>query len=231
MSPVPRPARTGVIGGTFDPVHLGHLDAAEAARRALALDEILFVPARQPPHRLTGPFAPIYHRLAMVSLAVEGRPGLVASDLEVRAAGPSYTSATLTRLVEDGRHPWQIFFITGADAFAEIATWRDYPDLLDRAHFVVVSRPGTPAAALRQRLPALAPRMIGPDADFTADPQTPETPTIFLVDVPTSAVSSTEIRRRVARGRSIAGLVPDAVADYIRRHDLYSSAAADDLHD
>jgi nicotinate-nucleotide adenylyltransferase len=226
-----RPARTGLIGGTFDPVHLGHLDAAEAARLALSLDEVLLVPARQPPHRQAGPYASIYHRLAMVTLAVERRPGLVASDLELHTPGPSYTSATLARFIEAGRRPWQIFFITGADAFAEIATWRDYPDLLDRAHFVVVSRPGTPAITLRQRLPTLASRMIGPDARFDARLQPPGSPAIFLVDAPTCAVSSTEIRRLVSSGGSIAGLVPDAVADYIRRHDLYSSTTADDLHD
>lgn len=227
-----REPRTGIMGGTFDPIHVGHLDAAAAARATLGLDEIWLMPARVPPHRMAAPRASVYHRLAMVALAAEGRPGLVASDLEVSAPGPSYTSATLTRLAGTGRQPWQIFFICGADAFAEIATWRDYPEILDRAHFVVVARPGLPVAALGSRLPALAHRMVPPGGATEAALVGGHSTAVFLVDAPTSDVSSTDIRDRAVAGRSLAGLVPAAVEDYIRRYGLYGpSTTADDLHD
>lgn len=231
MTPA-RAARTGVLGGTFDPIHVGHLDVADAARAALALDEVWLVPARVPPHRVAGPSASVYHRFAMVAIAAEGRLGLVASDLEVQAPGPSFTSATLGRLAATGRRPWQLFFITGADAFEEITTWRDYPDILDRAHFVVVSRPGTPVASLRRRLPALASRMIAPGADLERRLAEGGATAIFLLDAATADVSSTDIRRRAARGGSLAGLVPPGVETYIRGHRLYAvGSPADDLHE
>lgn len=227
-----REPRTGIMGGTFDPIHVGHLDAASAARAALGLDEIWLVPARVPPHRMAAPRASVYHRLAMIGLAAGERPGLVASDLEVHASGPSYTSDTLARLAATGRQPWQIFFITGADAFVEIATWRDYPGLLDRAHFVVVSRPGAPVPTLAARLPALAPRLIPPGADTESALAGRRSTAVILVDAPTTDVSSTDIRARVAAGRSLAGLVPATVERYIRQHGLYGpSSTADDLHD
>lgn len=227
-----REARTGIMGGTFDPIHVGHLDAAVAARAALGLDEVWLVPARVPPHRMAATRASVYHRLAMVGLAARERPGLVASDLEVNAPGPSYTSDTLARLAATGLPPWQIFFITGADAFVEIATWRDYPEILDRAHFAVVSRPGVPVAALAGRLPALASRMIPADAAARTARAGARSTAVWLVDAPTPAVSSTDIRGRAAAGRSLAGLVPAAVEEYIRQHGLYGpSSTADDLHD
>ena len=227
-----REVRTGIMGGTFDPIHLGHLDAAAAAQALLGLDEVWLVPARVPPHRMAAPRASVYHRLAMVALAAEGRPGLVASDLELEAPGPSYTSATLARLGGSGLRPWQIFFITGADAFLEIATWRDYPHILDRAHFVVVSRPGHVAAAIAGRLPALAPRIIPPGTDIDADLGRRQSTAVILIDARTTDVSSTDIRRRAAGGESLSGLVPATVEAYIRRHELYGpSSTAGDLHD
>jgi nicotinate-nucleotide adenylyltransferase len=228
---VTRARRAGLLGGTFDPVHVGHLDVAEAARRVLELDEVRLIPARVPPHRTAGARAPAEDRLAMVRLAVAGCPHLVASDLELRASGPSYTATTLRALGREGWRPAQLFFITGADAFAEIATWRDYPALLDLAHFAVVSRPGLPAAALPARLPALASRMVEAAAGGGARAAGEGPTAIFLIHAATRDVSSTEIRDRVEAGASLADLVPPRVADYIRRHGLYSSTStADDLH-
>jgi nicotinate-nucleotide adenylyltransferase len=227
-----REPRTGILGGTFDPIHVGHVDTALAARAALGLDEVWLMPACVPPHRMAAPRASVYHRLAMVALAVEAHPGLVASDFEATTPGPSYTSATLARLAATGWQPWQILFITGADAFVEIATWRDYPDILDRAHFAVVSRPGVPVATLAGRLPALASRLVPAGAATEAALAARGSTAVFLVDAPTTDVSSTDIRRRAAAGRSLAGLVPAAVERYIREHGLYaSSSTADDLHD
>ena len=207
--------RIGVLGGTFDPIHVGHLDVAEAAHRALQLDQVLVMPARTPPHRQP-PSASASHRFAMAALAVAGRQGLLVSDLEMETDGPSYTAATLDRLVARGMEMAGLFFVTGADAFREIETWMHYPRILDRCHFVVVSRPGTPAPSLRVALPSLADRMIDPPGIVSARPG------IFLIDAPTAPVSSTDVRRRVQEGASIDGLVPAAVAAHIATHGLYA---------
>jgi nicotinate-nucleotide adenylyltransferase len=208
-------ARLGVLGGTFDPIHVGHVAAAAAARRALALDRVLLMPSHVPPHRAVQPQASAFHRFAMTVLAAEADPAFAASDLELQAPGPTYTSTTLARLAESGYSPLQIFFITGADAFADIESWRDYPGLLDRGHFVVISRPGRPVAALRAELPSLAPRML--DAGTV-----PSLASILLVNAPTPDVSSTDVRRRACEGAGLEGLVPASVAAHIQRYRLYS---------
>jgi nicotinate-nucleotide adenylyltransferase len=206
--------RTGVFGGTFDPMHAGHLDVALAAKSALGLGCVEVMPARWPPHR-SPPTASAAHRFAMAALAVQGHAGLVVSDLEMEADGPSYTSATLDRLAGRGIDLTGLFLITGADAFRDIATWKDYPSILDRTHFVVVSRPGCAAPTLRHLLPDLAGRMIATPCEI------PSRPAIFLGDAPTAPVSSTTVRDRLARGQSIDGLVPAAVKTYIETQDLY----------
>lgn len=206
--------RRGVLGGTFDPIHVGHLDVAHAAAGALALDRVQLMPSNLPPHR-TKPHASARDRLAMVELAVQGDPRLIASDLELHTDGASYTNTTLDRLAAAGIDLETVFFITGADAFRDLPSWRNYPAILDRCHFVAVSRPGCPAATLRQLLPGIASRMIDGRDDV------PSHPSIILVDAPTAPVSSTDIRQRLASGRSIDGLVPPAVASYIERHGLY----------
>jgi nicotinate-nucleotide adenylyltransferase len=172
------------------------------------------MPSNLPPHR-TAPQASARDRLAMVELAVHGDLTLVASDLELHTDGPSYTNTTLDRLAASGVDLKTLFFITGADAFRDLPSWRNYPAILDRCHFVAVSRPGFAAGTLRQLLPAIASRMIdGRDA-------VPLHPSVILVDAPTAPVSSTDVRQRLASGRSIDDLVPPAVASYIERHGLY----------
>jgi nicotinate-nucleotide adenylyltransferase len=215
--------RLGLFGGTFDPIHVGHLDVVEAAARALALDRVVLVPARVPPHRAS-PRASAAHRFAMAALALRGKPGVVLSDLEMQSDEPSYTNATLDRLAEHGFDTRGLFLVTGADAFREISTWRGYPDLLDRCHFVVVSRPGHPASTLPRTLPTLSGRMIASGPAFSARLDGPK---VILVDAPTAPVSATDIRRRIADGTSIQGLVPDDVATYIDRHELYKERGHD----
>lgn len=224
-------SRIGILGGTLDPIHVGHLDAALAAREALRLDRLLVVPTHVPPHRARPVTSP-YHRFAMAALAVSGLEGFAVSDAELLAPGPSFTADTLLHLqVAERLTPSQMFFITGADAFAEIATWSRYPDVLDLANFAVVSRPGLSVAELRGRLPGLKTRMRLPLAGAGGDTGT----SIYLVDAPTTDVSSTEIRRRVLHGRSLSGLVPTAVEQHIVQHGLYvsepiTSSTADHLH-
>jgi nicotinate-nucleotide adenylyltransferase len=152
----------------------------------------------------------------MVRLAVAVTPGWEVWELELTREGPSYTFDTLTTVAAEGVTPLQIFFITGADAFAEIATWHRYPEVLDRAHFVVVSRPGTTLPSLKSRLPQLASRMCEPARVAGA-----EETRIILLEADTPDVSATDIRRRVATGESIEGLVPGAVSAYIARNLLY----------
>jgi nicotinate-nucleotide adenylyltransferase len=211
--------RVGLLGGTFDPIHIGHVAVARAAQQALDLDRVRFVPSARPPHRPDSPRASEYHRLEMVRLAATADRRWEVSDLELRRDGPSFTFDTLAALHRQGLTPLQIFFLTGADAFAEIATWRRYPEVLDAAHFAVIARPGTTLETLRDRLPSLAARMISPSAIERAD-----TPCIILIEAETPDVSSTEIRRRVGAGNSIEGLVPPAVAAYIAQQSLYLAA-------
>lgn len=193
--------RIGILGGTFDPIHCGHIDLARAADEALGLTRLFVIASRVPPHR-AAPVASSYHRFAMVALALSNRPTWSASDIELRSVEPSYTSTTLRRFHADGYEPAELFFLIGADAFAEIETWRDYPQILDFAQFAVVSRPRFSVGELRRRLPSIADRIVAIDAS-TAD------------------VSATDIRRRVAAGESIAALVPPAVRQHIEQHGLY----------
>ncbi len=205
--PVTSP-RIGILGGTFDPIHLGHLEAASAARRELSLDRILILPARTPPHRSSEPRASVFHRFAMAALAAAERD-MIVSDLELRREGPSYTALTLEALHRDGYSPSHLYFITGSDAFAEVNTWYDYPRILGLANFVVVSRPGAPRVS-----------------ELIPNPQSllPSAPTVLAVEADTPDVSSTEVRRRVGAGEPIEGLVPSSVASHIRRHRLYVPA-------
>jgi nicotinate-nucleotide adenylyltransferase len=211
--------RIGLLGGTFDPIHCGHLDVADAAQRALDLTRIFVITSNVPPHR-PQPYSSAFHRFAMVALAVSDRPDWRATDLELRSDAPSYTSFTLAKFHERGFSATELVFVIGADAFADIVSWRDYPQLLDAAHFAVVSRPGCGVNELRDRLPALAPRMTTPPID----PLDYGTPLIILIDAPTADVSSTAIRQRIAAGESITGMVPARVQQHIEQHGLYSSA-------
>jgi nicotinate-nucleotide adenylyltransferase len=154
-----------------------------------------------------------------VSLAVAGHPTWRASDLELRADRPSYTSATLEQFHARGYLPDELFFVIGADAFADLESWRNYPRILDYAHFAVVSRPGCAAAELRGRLPRLAARMIDASADVDLQPR----PAIILIDTPTADVSSTAIRQLHADGKSIAGMVAAGVQQHIEQHGLYTA--------
>lgn len=217
--------RLGLMGGTFDPIHRGHLDAAAAARQRLDLGRVLLLPSNVPPHRPSQPCASAFHRFAMAALAAQEQPWLEASDLELRAGGPSYTARTLAALHEAGFGPRQLFFIIGADAFAEIATWFDYPRVLDAANFVVVSRPGHGHDDVLGRAPAVGGRILDLRTGASFDPSRLGTAVIF-VDAATADVSSTEVRARLAAGRPVDGLVPECVARHIGRHSLYQPATA-----
>ena len=232
----PRSSHIGLLGGTLDPIHCGHLAAAIATRDAFNLATVFVLPSHVPPHRSVQPIASPFQRFAMAALAVSGIERLQASDDELRLDGPSYTADTLERMQTRGFAASQIFFITGADAFADIATWKRYPAVLDLANFVVVSRPGHDLAGMKARLPELASRMrAARDAAVASTPDTryptPDTryptPLIYLLETSTPDVSSTRVRERLGRGEPITGLVPPLVEAHIHKHALYG---APELH-
>jgi len=203
--------KLGVLGGTFDPIHNGHVAAAEAAQQTLGLDAISLIPSHIPPHRHDPVGATGEQRYEMTELAAADHPGWSASRIELDREGPSYTFDTLTAFGERSESKGtQIFFITGADAFAEIATWSRYPAVLDLANFVVVSRPGITLDSLRARVPSA----------FRDRPSA--STRVILVEAQTPDISATDIRRRVRAGHSLSGFVPDPVARYIAEHRLYS---------
>lgn len=216
--------RLGLLGGTLDPVHYGHLDAAEAARTTLGLDEVWLVPAHDPPHKPTDPMASGFHRFAMAALASADRPAYRVSDIELRRPGLTYTVDTLRALHADGWSPSQLFFIIGTDAFAEIATWREFPTVLDAAHFAVIARPGLSLEDALARTPGLTARAcLAPQFDAHAGGTR-----IILINAQTRDVSSTTIRSRLRQRQAIGDLVPAVVARHIVAHQLYG--AVDDLH-
>ena len=210
--------RIGILGGTFDPIHWGHLDLGDVAVSELKLSRLFVITSNVPPHR-PQPMASSFHRFAMVSMALLDRPDWRAADLELRHDAPSFTSRTLELFHERGYLSSELFFVIGADAFADIASWRDYPKILDAAHFAVISRPGFSVKELPRRLPRLADRLARPPIDQIAQID----PLIILIDAPTADVSSTAIRERLTTGQDISGLVPPNVQQHIEQHGLYTS--------
>ena len=224
-----KPGRVGLLGGTFDPIHIGHVEVARRVREVLALDYMCLVPSCAPPHRTALPTSSAWHRFAMASIATGGLPGVVVDDIELARGGMSYTIDTLTTLAQRGFSASQLFVLTGADAFAEIATWRAYPVLLDAACFVVVARPGFDLEGLRDRLPHLSSRFESIDARagdaFTerVRGQGGSPLPVGLLPIETPDVSATDLRRRLGAGEAVGALLPRGVEDHIRRHGLYTA--------
>jgi len=212
--------RVGVLGGTFDPVHYGHLALAEAARDQAGLDTVLLIPAPHPPHKRDRSLTPFHHRLAMLSLAVEDHPRLFPSTLEQHRVGPAYSVDTLRELRRRLPEASEIFFLIGMDAFAEIDSWKEYETLFSLADFLVAPRPedGNEALAVivKRKLPWFVEETPGRS---WVDQATRHR--ILLLDVLTPRVSSSMIRERARHGRSLAGLLPKAVEAYISSHGLY----------
>lgn len=198
----------GIMGGTFDPIHLGHLAAAEGAMHLVGLDQVLFMPNRQPPHKAGRPVSPAEHRAAMVRLAIAGQPRFAFSDLELKREGPSYTLLTVQEL--RAAHPdWRLAFLAGMDSLVDLTTWYQYETLVRAIDMVIFTRPGY---SVEQRDAALA--RLGPELAAR----------IKLVEVPGVAVSGTLLRRLAGEGYPLRYLVPDAVADYVQAHGLYRNS-------
>ncbi|MDD8027202.1 MAG: nicotinate-nucleotide adenylyltransferase [Acidobacteriota bacterium] len=221
-----RPERIAIFGGTFDPIHAGHLRSARIVGRRLGLDRILFVPASIPPHKARPGLAAAADRYRMVRLAVAGRKDWTASPVEIRAGGTSFSIRTIERLRR--RYPRaRLFFIAGADAFREIKTWREWERVLQSCLFIVTTRPGAGLDAAAKglgrayggRVRTLRPGVAVREADFAPG-------RIFLLKIDALPVSSTAIREKARRGESLRGLVPSAVAAYIRSRKLYEASPA-----
>ncbi|WP_157413825.1 nicotinate-nucleotide adenylyltransferase [Agromyces allii] len=194
-----RRPRVGVMGGTFDPIHHGHLVAASEVAQSLDLDEVVFVPTGQPSYKSNVTQAE--HRYLMTVIATASNPRFTVSRVDIDRAKPTFTIDTLRDLRRE-RGDADLFFITGADAIAQILSWKDVAELWDLAHFVAVSRPGH----------VLSVRGL-PEQD------------VSLLEVPALAISSTDCRERVRRGFPVWYLVPDGVVQYISKHHLYRSVA------
>jgi len=215
--------KTGILGGTFNPIHLAHLRIAEEVREACALDEVLFIPAASPPHKDVAGDILFAHRLAMVAAAIADNPAFRVSDLEARRGGKSFSVDTLEQLRQDDP-AGERYFIVGLDSFRDIATWKKFARLFELAHLVVTARPGVELADPLTALP------VAVQGEFCYDDQLKNLRhrsgnTVIFLEETRLDISSTLIRRKAAAGESIRYLVSPAVAAYITDHGLYRNMA------
>lgn len=199
-----RPQRVGLIGGTFDPIHWGHLIMAEEARHQAHLDQVLFLPAGEPPHKVGQPITPVAHRLQMVQLAIASNPAFRLSRLDVDRPGPHYSVDMVRLFLERAPTGTEVFFVVGADSLEDMPRWKDPAHLLELCHVLAMSRPGhqPDLEQLAQVLPTVRER-------------------VQVLSMPLIGISGTDIRRRVREGRPIRYLVPEEVRQYIVAHGLY----------
>jgi nicotinate-nucleotide adenylyltransferase len=213
--------RTAVFGGSFNPIHFGHLLMADELLERLALDRVVFVPAAAPPHKPVASLAPAEHRYEMVRLAIAGHPRFEASDVELRRRGPSFTVDTLEALGGTGD---ELFLPVGSETFLDLLSWRQPRRIVELARVVVVPRTGStfdPESAAAQKVlrEIGAERFVGPE-----DAITPHT--VVVVHATSLPVSASDLRRRARLGRSLAYRAPEAVIAYIARHRLYAGEAS-----
>jgi nicotinate-nucleotide adenylyltransferase len=220
----------GVFGGTFDPIHLGHLRAAEEAAERLALERVLFVPSADPPHKegaAADPLAPAELRLEWVRLAIEGNPRFAAEPLEVERGGRSYSVDTL-RALGARLAPARPVFLIGHDAFALIDTWRDPEAIFALAHVAVIPRPGVGAPSLASgSLADWLPKLVREQVELAPDGRSAEHPAgtwIRLLEIATLDVSASDLRARLRAGRSVRYLLPEAVREAVTKSGVYARA-------
>jgi nicotinate-nucleotide adenylyltransferase len=198
-------SRLGIMGGTFDPIHYGHLVAAEGARYEYGLEKVIFIPAGQPPHKLNIKLTEPWRRFEMTRLAVATNPYFQEMSIEIERPGPSYTIDTvleISRLFPGA----QVYFITGADAVFEILSWKRVEQLLSICKFIAATRPGYNLDEMWRKRGTLS-------QDFKKN--------VFYMEVPALAISSTDIRQRVREGRPVKYLLPETVEEYITSNNIY----------
>lgn len=192
--------RIGLFGGTFNPIHCGHVKAAESVQNIFSFDRILFIPSYLPPHKESMDVASAAHRLKMVELALASFDRFFPSSVEIDARGTSYSILTLNKIKEMFPQT-EAFFLLGIDAFLEIETWKDYEDVLEQCSFVVMSRPGFRLSEAKDILT--------------------EKYKIYILSINTLDISSSEVRERIRKNQPIEGLVPENVENYIKEKRLY----------
>ncbi|HEX3178604.1 MAG TPA: nicotinate-nucleotide adenylyltransferase [Methylomirabilota bacterium] len=216
-------ARTAVFGGSFNPIHYGHLLLADDLLEILGLDRVLFVPAKHPPHKDPTRLAPAEDRLAMVRLATAGRRGFEVSDIELTRPGPSYTIDTLAALARPGE---TLYLIVGSETFLDLLSWREPRRVAQLARLVIVPRVGSPFDADSEPAQKVL-RELGVEGGFThvdGDGRVPARG-VIVSRAASMPISASELRRRVREGRSLAFRLPPAVAQYIADHHLYQDRA------
>ncbi len=206
--------RLGIMGGAFDPIHIAHLVTAQEALSQLRLDEVMFMPSGNPPHKKRE-LAPAEFRYLMVAAATASNPNFSVSRLEIDRPGLDYTVDTLQYLAAHLAPDVRLFFITGADAVLDILTWKDPPGVLDLCTLIAATRPGFDLSRLSAVLVSLGPQVVGPGPDAR----------VQIMEVPGLEISSSMIRERLATGLPVRYLVPDAVCELIEKSGEYRSAA------
>ena len=196
----------GIMGGTFDPIHLGHLFIAETSQQELGLDKILFIPTGDPPHKKNQKITDSYHRLSMVDIAIDNNNSFFLSDIEINREGYSYTVETIKRLLELYGTTTELYFITGTDAFMEIETWKNYEELFKMARIVVATRLGYNDIMLNKKIQSF-------EKKYKAK--------IIKLPTPILEISSSDIRKRIKNEKSIRYLVTEGVQEYIYKNRLY----------
>ncbi|MDR3038148.1 MAG: nicotinate-nucleotide adenylyltransferase [Candidatus Adiutrix sp.] len=217
-----KPGRVGLMGGTFNPVHLGHLRAAEEIAEKLKLEQIFFMPAARPPHKAPTPMAAYRHRLEMLKLAVSDRPGFWASDLESHLPFPSYTVNTVRAFKAEFSPRTALFFLIGLDSFMTIPIWHQYRELFLLASFVVFARAGI--SETFEGLGEMLQRQVEPKIKWSPRLETFSAPRIKSIHFQPGGrleISSTDLRNRLLTGDSVRYLVPEPVRIYIETHGLY----------
>lgn len=219
------------MGGSFNPIHYGHLVAAAEAQEEFVLDKILFIPAAIPPHKGAEELVESFHRMAMVILATISNEKFIPSTIEIERGGKSYSVDTILQLQQIYGHETEFFFVLGADSFIDISYWKDADKLLRLCNFIVTTRPGYGVDIVPETLEhSLKPRYKGLDFKLFENslPSRHLTITIsgspfsiYLMKIHSLEISSSEIRKRVANGQSISYLLPDSVENYIRKNKLY----------
>lgn len=202
----PNKLRYAIMGGTFDPIHFGHLAAAEAVREELHCDKIIFIPSGNPPHKKMRALTDAKHRYAMTVMAVNSNPNFEVSSIEIGRNGYTYTLDTVKQLLDYYSSNVELLFITGADAILEVESWYKVEELLKLCSFVAVTRPGYDKSKLEKKLQYL---------------QSKYNSRLYSIDVPGLNISSTDIRKRIKEGRSIKYLVPENIEQYIYKYKLY----------
>lgn len=210
--------RIGVYGGSFDPVHFGHIRPVEETRVGLGLDRVLYVPAYQPPHKQASPSASAHHRFAMLALALEPHPELHLSDFEVARGGTTYTIETLRHLRARNEDA-EILLVLGSDSLAQIETWRSFRELLAEFRLAVVAREGFDRETLARTLPPDVSARFAPEGS-RPDGEAPERSIFWGGNAPVT-ISSTWLRRAIPAGEDLSGSLPAGVAAYLRKHALY----------